>query len=175
MQTLGQKPKLISSFFVYGTEITFYDEFRNNSHYILITKEHTHYLTILDLKLSDSATYYCAISYKQVVNFGNGTTVSVKGSGSDIQASVHQLESETIQPGGSVTLNCTVQIGNCDEDHSVYWFRNIEESQPGLIYIHGNSKDQCMRNPNVTTQMCVHNLSIKDLNASHTGTYYCAV
>uniref|UniRef100_A0A3Q2NXD2 Ig-like domain-containing protein n=1 Tax=Fundulus heteroclitus TaxID=8078 RepID=A0A3Q2NXD2_FUNHE len=175
MQTLGQKPKLISSSFLYGTEVTFYDEFKNNVHYIPDRKEQTHYLTILNLKMSDSATYYCAISYKQIVKFVNGTTVSVKGSGSNIQASIHQLESETVQAGDSVTLNCTVQIGSCDEEHEVYWFRNIEESQPGLIYTHGYRKDQCMRNPNTTSKICVHNLSMKNLNESHTGTYYCAV
>ncbi|XP_027893094.1 uncharacterized protein LOC114156794 [Xiphophorus couchianus] len=175
MQTLGQKPKLMSSVFVYGTEIVFHEEFKNNSHYIIEKKGHLHYLTILDLKMSDSATYYCALSHKQVVHFGKGTTVSVKGPGFNIQASVHQLESETIQPGVSVTLNCTVQIDSCDGEHDVYWFRNTEESQPGLIYTYGSRKDQCMSNSSTKSQTCVHSLSMKNLNASHTGTYYCAV
>uniref|UniRef100_A0A3B3V933 Ig-like domain-containing protein n=1 Tax=Poecilia latipinna TaxID=48699 RepID=A0A3B3V933_9TELE len=147
MQTLGQKPKLMSSMF----------EFKNN------------------LKMSDSATYYCALSYKQVLYFGKGTTVSVKGPGFNIQASVHQLESETIQPGASVTLNCLVQIDSCDGEHNVYWFRNSEESQPGLIYTYGSRKDQCMSNSSTKSQICVHSLSMKNLNASHTATYYCAV
>ncbi|XP_043953871.1 uncharacterized protein LOC122820482 isoform X2 [Gambusia affinis] len=175
LQTLGQKPKLMSSVFVYGTEISFYEEFENNSHYIIEKKGHLHYLTILDLKMSDSATYYCALSYKQVVYFGKGTTVSVKGPGINIQASVHQLESETIQPGVSVTMNCTVQIDSCDGEHNVYWFRNTEESQPGLIYTYGSRKDQCMSNSSTKSQICVHSLTMKNMNASHTGTYYCAV
>ncbi|XP_054914585.1 uncharacterized protein LOC129378302 [Poeciliopsis prolifica] len=175
MQTLGQKPKLMSSIFVYGAEISFYEEFKNNSHYIIEKKGHLYYLTILDLKMSDSATYYCALSYKQVVHFGKGTTVSVKGPGFNIQASVHQLESETIQPGISVTLNCTVEIDSCDGEHNVYWFRNTEESQPGLIYTYGSRKDKCISNSSTKSQVCVHSLSMKNLNESHSGTYYCAV
>uniref|UniRef100_A0A3B3WM34 Ig-like domain-containing protein n=1 Tax=Poecilia mexicana TaxID=48701 RepID=A0A3B3WM34_9TELE len=175
MQTLGQKPKLMSSMFVYGTEVTFYEEFKNSSHYVIEKEEHLHYLTIIDLTMSDSATYYCALSYKQVLYFGKGTTVSVKGPGFNIQASVHQLESETIQPGASVTLNCLVQIDSCDGEHNVYWFRNSEESQPGLIYTYGSRKDQCMSNSSTKSQICVHSLSMKNLNASHTATYYCAV
>uniref|UniRef100_A0A3P9N232 Ig-like domain-containing protein n=1 Tax=Poecilia reticulata TaxID=8081 RepID=A0A3P9N232_POERE len=175
MQTLGQKPKLMSSMFVYGTEITFYEEFKNSSHYVIGKEEHMHYLTIIDLKMSDSATYYCALSYKQVLYFGKGTAVSVKGPGFNIQASVHQLESETIQPGASVTLNCLVQIDSCDGEHNVYWFRNSEESEPGLIYTYGSRKDKCMSNSSTKSQICVHSLSMKNLNASHSGTYYCAV
>ncbi|KAL7375311.1 hypothetical protein ABVT39_015371 [Epinephelus coioides] len=94
----------------------------------------------------------------------------------NVPASVHQSASETIQPGGSVTLNCTVHTGSCDDgEHSVYWFKYSEESHPGLIYSHGGRNDQCERKPDTQTHTCVYNLPMKSLNLSHAGTYYCAV
>uniref|UniRef100_A0A3Q3B1F6 Uncharacterized LOC108244251 n=1 Tax=Kryptolebias marmoratus TaxID=37003 RepID=A0A3Q3B1F6_KRYMA len=172
-QTLGQRPKLIASVFVYSTRTIFYDEFKNNPRFSLARENQRSQLTISDLKVSDSATYYCVLNYAQVVTFAEGTAVSVTDSSSNIQALVHQTASGTIHPGGSVTLNCTVQTGSCDGEHSVYWFRNSEDSHPGLIYSHGGRNDQCERNSNAHT--CVFNLPMKNLNVSHAGTYYCAL
>ncbi|KAI3376597.1 hypothetical protein L3Q82_017031 [Scortum barcoo] len=174
-QTLGQKPRLISSIYVYDSEVTFHDEFKNNFRFTLDTENHNNHLTIKDLQLSDSATYYCGNSQTFILNFAEGTVLSVKGSGLNIPALVHQSASESIQPGGSVTLNCTVHSGTCDGEHSVYWFKQSEESHPGLIYTHGDRNDQCERKPNTQTHTCVYNLPMKDLNVSHAGTYYCAV
>ncbi|XP_028285558.1 uncharacterized protein LOC114451182 [Parambassis ranga] len=101
----------------------------------------------------------------------DGTTVNIKGSGLNIR--VHQPASESIQLGGSVTLNCTVHSGTCDGEHSVYWFRHSEESHPGLIYTNGGRNDQCERN--TQANICVYNLPMKSLNLSHTGIFYCAV
>ncbi|XP_044039128.1 uncharacterized protein LOC122869850 [Siniperca chuatsi] len=174
-QTLGQKPRLISTFFKHDKAGTFTDEFRNNPRFTLETNNGNNHLTISDLHISDSATYYCISCYAYTFEFAEGITVSVKGSGLNIQASVHQSASETIQPGGSVTLNCTVHTGTCDGEHNVYWFRNSEESHPGLMYTHGGRNDQCERKPNTQTNTCVYNLPLKSLNLSHAGTYYCAV
>uniref|UniRef100_A0A3Q3GIQ4 Ig-like domain-containing protein n=1 Tax=Kryptolebias marmoratus TaxID=37003 RepID=A0A3Q3GIQ4_KRYMA len=174
-QTFREKPKLISCVHKYGSKITFYDEFKNSPRFLPDIKQQTHYLTILDLTYSDSATYYCAVNYEKHLSFLEATTVSVTGSGSNIQALVHQSASETVQPGGSVTLNCTVQTGSCDGEHSVYWFRNSEDSHPGLIYTHGGRNDQCERNSNTQTHTCVSKLSLKNLNVSHAGTYYCVI
>ncbi|XP_039677645.1 uncharacterized protein LOC120572416 [Perca fluviatilis] len=172
-QTLGQKPRLISTIYVYGIKITFYNEFKNNSRFRLDTADKN--LTIFDLNISDSATYYCATSNAVVLDFAEGTIINVKGSDLKDPAWVHQSSSESIQPGGSVTLDCTVDTGTCDGEHSVYWFKNSEESQPGLIYTHGGRNDQCERKPNTQTHTCVYKLPMKSLNLSHAGTYYCAV
>ncbi|XP_075942959.1 immunoglobulin kappa light chain-like [Anarhichas minor] len=174
-QTLGQEPKLISSIYVYDAKPSFYHELKNNSRFKLDAENGQNHLTIFDLHISDSATYYCASSTTFVLTFAEGTFVSVKGSGLKIPTSVHQSASETIQPGGSVTLNCTVHTGTCDGQHSVYWFKDSEESHPGLIYTDGGRNDQCERKPNTQTHTCVYNLPMKSLNLSHAGTYYCAV
>ncbi|XP_044196641.1 immunoglobulin kappa light chain-like [Thunnus albacares] len=175
-QTLGQKPRRISTFYKYEVISTFHDEFNNNPRFTLDTEKGKNHLKITDLHISDSATYYCVSSYLNTLEFLEGTTLSVKGSGLNIQASVLQSASESIQPGGSVTLNCTVHTGTCDDgEHSVYWFRDSQESQPGIIYTHGGRNDQCERNSNTQTHTCVYNLPMKGLNLSHAGTYYCAV
>ncbi|XP_067436969.1 immunoglobulin kappa light chain-like [Thunnus thynnus] len=175
-QILGQKPRLISTFQKYEVISTFHDEFKNNPRFTLDTENGKNNLRITDLHISDSATYYCVSSYLNKLEFLEGTTLSVKGSGLNIQALVHQSASESIRPGGSVTLNCTVHTGTCvDGEHSVYWFKNSQESQPGIIYTHGGRNNQCERNSNTQTHTCVYNLPMKSLNLSHAGTYYCAV
>ncbi|XP_032400110.1 uncharacterized protein LOC116707068 isoform X2 [Etheostoma spectabile] len=174
-QTLGQKPKLICTYHRYNVNGIFHDEFKNNSRFTLDMENGQIHLKITDLRFSDSATYYCGSSYTYIFEFSEGTLVNVEGSGLKVPATVHQSASESIQPGGSVTLNCTVHTGTCDGEHSVYWFKKSEESQPGLIYTHGDRTDQCERKPNTQTHTCVYKLPMKSLNLSHAGTYYCAV
>uniref|UniRef100_A0A3B4XW46 Immunoglobulin kappa light chain-like n=1 Tax=Seriola lalandi dorsalis TaxID=1841481 RepID=A0A3B4XW46_SERLL len=174
-QSLGQKPRLISTFYKFKKNGSFHDEFQNNPRFALDTEIGKNHLKISNLRRSDSATYYCASSFSYKFEYAEGITVSVQGSGLNIQVSVHQSGSETIQPGGSVTLNCTVHTGTCDGEHSVYWFKDSEESHPGLIYTHGDRNDQCERKPETHTQTCVYNLPMQRLNLSHAGTYYCAV
>ncbi|XP_060951838.1 uncharacterized protein LOC133028819 [Limanda limanda] len=170
--TPGQKPRIISMTYKLSKDFTLLNEFKDNPRFALETNDVVSRLNISDLQLSDSATYYCLQSNFYVFEFTEGVTVSVKGSGSNIQAVVHQ--SESIQPGGSVTLSCTVHTGTCDGEHSVYWVKNSEEPQPGLIYTHRDRNNQCKKKPDNQT-LCVYNLSMERLNRSHAGTYYCAV
>ncbi|XP_056225470.1 uncharacterized protein LOC130164638 isoform X1 [Seriola aureovittata] len=173
-QTLGQKPKLMSTLYKHNNNGSFTGEF-NNPRFSLDTGNRENNLKISHLQFSDAATYYCVRSNLYEFEFCEGTTVTVQDSGLNIQASVHQSGSETIQPGGSVTLNCTVHTGTCDGEHSVYWFKDSEESHPGLIYTHGGRNDQCERKSNTQPHICDYNLPMQSLNLPHAGTYYCAV
>ncbi|XP_047451212.1 uncharacterized protein LOC125014221 [Mugil cephalus] len=173
-QTLGQKLKLISSFYIHHKSRTFHDEFENNSRFTLETGNDKNHLSISDLRISDSATYYCASSSLLILEFAEGVTVSVKGSGFNINTSI-QSSSEIVQLGDSVTLNCIVHTGTCDGEHRVYWFKDSEESHPGLIYTHGGRNDQCGRKNNTKTHTCFYNLPMENLDQSHNGIYYCAV
>ena len=172
-QTPGQKPRIISMTYKFSQVFHLLNEFKDNRRFTVETNDVVSHLNISDLQLSDSATYYCLKGIVYLYEFMESITVSVKGSGSNIQAVVHQ--SESIQPGGSVTLSCTVHTGTCDGEHSVYWVKNSEEPQPGLIYTHGDRNDQCERKPDTQTHTCVYNLSMERLKRSHAGTYYCAV
>ncbi|XP_060886913.1 uncharacterized protein LOC132958222 isoform X2 [Labrus mixtus] len=169
-QTIGDKLRLVSEFYKYGG--SYHSEFKDNPRFTLDAENGKNLLTISDLNMSDSATYYCISCNYCKLDILETVIVSVKGPGVNIPAVVHQTASETIEPGGSVTLNCTVHPGTCDGEHSVYWFRN---SHPGFIYTHGGKNDQCVRKANSQTNTCIYNLPMKNLHVSNIGTYYCAV
>uniref|UniRef100_A0A3P9I9C4 Ig-like domain-containing protein n=1 Tax=Oryzias latipes TaxID=8090 RepID=A0A3P9I9C4_ORYLA len=172
---LGRKPKLIAYFTKYETPLQISHEYQNNPRFTLKSSEQSSNLTISDLKPSDSTTYFCISDHQTYLFFKSAFTLDVKGSGLTIQASVDQSSSENIHAGDSVTLNCTVHTGSCDEEHRVYWFKDSEDSHPGLIYTHGGRNDQCERKNNTQTHSCVYELPIKNLTESHAGIYYCAV
>ncbi|XP_061565767.1 uncharacterized protein LOC133420182 isoform X2 [Cololabis saira] len=182
MQPLGEKPKLISTFYDYGMVTTFHDKFNNNSRFSLDTKNDKHHLTISDLTYSDSATYYCAISSEAVLIFGDGATVSVKGSGFNLQVLVHQSAPQIMQTGDSpwLPLNCAVHsiAVKCDgkqNKHTLYRFKDSEDVHPAYIYAHGENNDQGERKSNKESQSCAYNLPNMNLTLSDPGTIYCAV
>uniref|UniRef100_A0A3P9L5V9 Ig-like domain-containing protein n=1 Tax=Oryzias latipes TaxID=8090 RepID=A0A3P9L5V9_ORYLA len=174
-QSLGRKPELLSSSYVHSPEVTFFDEFKNNSRFRLDTENQNYHLKIFKLQFSDSATYNCISSDTYTLTYLGSFSVLVMDRSSHIQTSVSQSSSENIHAGDSVTLNCTVHTGSCDEEHRVYWFKDSEDSHPGLIYTHGGRNDQCERKNNTQTHSCVYELHIKNLTESHAGIYYCAV
>uniref|UniRef100_A0A3Q2TPR2 Immunoglobulin kappa light chain-like n=1 Tax=Fundulus heteroclitus TaxID=8078 RepID=A0A3Q2TPR2_FUNHE len=174
-QTLGQQPKLIASIYKYGDGPIFYHEFQNNSRFSFPKEDQTNHLIISNLRISDSATYFCGMSNAEFVTFGEGTVVSVKSSGSNVKALIHHMAPTSIQPGGSGTLNCTVQTGTCGVEHTFYWFKDSDRFQTGFIYTTESGSEQCERNSNTQTRACVYNLPVNNLTVSDAGTYYCAV
>uniref|UniRef100_A0A3B3CHR2 Ig-like domain-containing protein n=1 Tax=Oryzias melastigma TaxID=30732 RepID=A0A3B3CHR2_ORYME len=173
-QPLGQKPQLVSIFFDYKKNASFADAFKNDPRFELETNKGINHLKISNVKMSDSATYYCISLHAYALTFLEGYSLLVKNSSSYIQTSVDQSSSENIHPGDSVTLNCTVHTGSCDGEHRVYWFKDSEDSHPGLIYTDGGRNDQCERK-NTKTHTCNYDLTMKNLTESHAGIYYCAV
>ncbi|KAJ8337703.1 hypothetical protein SKAU_G00366690 [Synaphobranchus kaupii] len=146
---------------------------------------------LINVDLSDSGLYVCGKMPQDYLIFDKATLVEVEGlrlhtakpdiEGSEPQSRtvvLQQPESESVQPGDSVTLQCTVHTETCAGEHSVYWFRQGSgESPPGIIYTHGNRSDECQRSSGAVspTQSCVYNFPKRNLSLSDAGTYYCAV
>ncbi|XP_029530271.2 uncharacterized protein LOC115138022 [Oncorhynchus nerka] len=177
-QSFGNIPQLISTIYKYDRNATFYHEFKNNPRFSVEGGQGKNHLMIADVELSDTGTYYCGSAFGNNVEFGQGVILIIKGSGSRNMPVIHQSVSESIQPGDSVTLNCTIHTETCAGEHSVYWFRHGSgKSHPGIIYTHGDRSDQCEKIPEAgsPTQSCVYNLPKRNLSLSDAGTYYCAV
>ncbi|KAM6894191.1 uncharacterized protein PEZ65_021871 [Lycodopsis pacificus] len=173
-QVAGEQPQIISSFYKHSPDSNnFYNQFKDNKRFSVHTDAGFYHLNISNVQDSDSAMYYCGHINIAVTEFENGTFLVLKESSR--RSFLRQPASDSVKPGGSVTLNCTVHTGTCDGQHSVYWFKDSEASDPGLIYTDGGRNDQCERKPNTQTHTCVYNLPMKSLNLSHAGTYYCAV
>uniref|UniRef100_A0A4W5PCY1 Ig-like domain-containing protein n=1 Tax=Hucho hucho TaxID=62062 RepID=A0A4W5PCY1_9TELE len=179
-QSLGQKPLHITSSLYVGEESyhsnNFIEDFTETKHLGLRRGDYSCNLTISKTEPGDSATYYCSTTAIYEQTFGEGTVLIVKTASSNIV--LQQPVSESVQPGDSVTLNCTIRTETCVGGHSVYWFRHGSgESRPGIIYTHGDRSDQCEKSPEAgsPTQSCVYNLPKRNLSPSDAGTYYCAV
>ncbi|XP_045067711.1 uncharacterized protein LOC121554585 isoform X1 [Coregonus clupeaformis] len=181
-QIVGQKPLLMASSY-YRTQKAFYynnftKDFNETKRLSVKRGVDSCNLTISKTESGDSATYYCGAMEVGEVKFGEGTFLIVKDSGSKSMSVIQQPVSESVQPGDSVTLNCTIHTETCAGEHSVYWFRHGSgESRPGIIYNNGDRSDQCEKNPEAgsPTQSCVYNLLKRNLSLSDAGTYYCAV
>lgn len=160
--TLGQKLRLISTFYKHTMGGTMAREYNNDPRFSLEAKKGVFHLTISDLHTSDSATYYCTRCISHKLEFGTGATVSVKGS-------VHSLVSSTVLPAGFDALNCTIHTKAYDGELSVYWF---SESHPGIVYSVGGRDGQVEKKPETQTRSCVYSLPTE--NVAHAGTS-CAV
>ncbi|XP_046905187.1 uncharacterized protein LOC124487146 isoform X2 [Hypomesus transpacificus] len=177
-QTLGDKPQLVSIMYKYEEKARLHNEFKDDPRFSVQCDEGTNHLTISDVQPSDSAMYFCSKTSVNTLEFADGVFLNVKGPDSNTKEVIQQPVSESIQPGDSVTLNCTIQTGNCAGEHSVYWFKHGSgESRPGILYSHGGRSDQCDMSPETgsPTQSCVYNLPKRNLSLSDAGTYYCAV
>ncbi|XP_040925811.2 uncharacterized protein LOC114851333 isoform X2 [Betta splendens] len=174
-QTLGGKPEVVSKFYKHEKNATLMGPFKSDPRFQVDMSAGKKHLKISSVQSSDSATYFCVGGYSYLFEFVESVFLAVVHSGSNAPALVHQSVSGSIQPGGSVTLNCTVQTWTCDGQHSVYWFKDSGEARPGIIYTHGDRNDQCERTPDTQTHTCVYKVQIKHVDRSHAGTYYCAV
>ncbi|KAJ8008364.1 hypothetical protein DPEC_G00104060 [Dallia pectoralis] len=180
-QPLGDRLQLISSIYVFNpSEAVLYNEFMDDKRFSVEGGQGRNHLTISDVKLSDSATYVCGGGHSNMIVFRQGAILHVKAFSPD-SGSIYVLQqpvSESVQPGDSVTLNCTINTETCAGEHSVYWFRHGSgQSHPGIIYTHGDRSGQCKNSTETgsPTQSCVYNLPKRNLSLSDAGTYYCAV
>uniref|UniRef100_A0A4W5JEF4 Ig-like domain-containing protein n=1 Tax=Hucho hucho TaxID=62062 RepID=A0A4W5JEF4_9TELE len=177
-QRFGNIPQLISTMYKYDRNATFYHEFKDNPRFSVEGGQGKNNLMIADVELSDSGTYYCGSIFSVNMRDEIGLLAFLSGSDSRNMTILQQPVSESVQPGDSVTLNCTIHTETCAGVHSVYWFRHGSgESRPGVIYTHGDRSDHCEKSPvaGSPTQSCVYNLPKRNLSLSDAGTYYCAV
>ncbi|KAG9274118.1 hypothetical protein AMEX_G10992, partial [Astyanax mexicanus] len=161
-QTPGEKPLLIASAFRSSAAV-YHNGFHKSGHFIAVTEKSTFTLNISNTEASDSATYFCAVAYFTDIALSDCTVLVLK---------------DPVQLGGDTTLQCSILTDNSAGDHSVYWFRHGSgESDPGIIFTHGNRSDQCKKSSETVspTQSCIYKLPKNNLRLSDAGTYYCAV
>ncbi|XP_047464257.1 uncharacterized protein LOC125022037 [Mugil cephalus] len=169
-QRFGSRPELLSIIYKYDEPSKVFQWLEMNPRFSVERKEGTNHLYISDIHFSDSATYYCGSSHSNMVEFGEGVFLSVEGQNN--QEAVQEPVTETVQPGSSVTFNCTVHSGTCDGEHRVYWFRH--GSHQGILHTHSGHCEPVSA-PESPSQRCVYHLQKTNLRASDAGIYYCAV
>uniref|UniRef100_A0A8C9V5S7 Novel immune-type receptor 9 n=1 Tax=Scleropages formosus TaxID=113540 RepID=A0A8C9V5S7_SCLFO len=167
-QLVGHPPQCILSLYVHSSDPVFYGEFEKDRRFILQKNQTSMGLTILNAKATDAGHYYC-LHFCSLIVTGTETTN---------RYFTENLVLDAVNPGDSVTLQCTVDSETCAGEHSVYWFRHGSgESLPGLIYTHGKRSDECEKSPEAgsPTHGCVYSLPKRNLSRSDAGIYYCAV
>ncbi|XP_056317080.1 novel immune-type receptor 1c [Danio aesculapii] len=135
-------------------------------------------LTILKTKPSDSATYYCAVSAYQTIGMGSATRLLVKDAAADRKTTLHQSLIDTVDPGDSVNLQCSIFTESCAENHSVYWFKQSSGHPERVLYSKGERNGPCKNRTVRTetqTQSCIYSLHKNNISHSDSGIYYCAV
>lgn len=77
-QKLGGKPRVIATSYQLQ-DARFYNEFDKNVRFAVQPGPLSFNLSITDVAFTDSATYYCAVTFLYDITFGQGTIVIVKG------------------------------------------------------------------------------------------------
>ncbi|XP_041820974.1 uncharacterized protein LOC121626493 [Chelmon rostratus] len=174
-QVAGERPQIISSFYKHSPDTnSFHNQFKGDKRFSVHAGRGFYHLNISNVQSSDSAAYYCGQISVTVTEFNNGIFLVVKASSR--KSFPLQPESESVQPGGSVSLNCTVHTGTSDGEPSVYWFKkDARNSHVGITHVHTHSSGRCVKSPDFPAQGCVCSLSKRNVSLSDAGTYFCAV
>ncbi|XP_059211102.1 uncharacterized protein LOC131989786 [Centropristis striata] len=170
-QSLGGKPLIISTRMRLNTEASIFPAFKER--FQVLAREGINDLMIKNLRPSDSATYYCGSLEFNAIEFGQGAFLHVKASLSNIHAVVHQPTLQPLRLGESVNLSCTAYAESCAREQSLYWFRH-GAAQPVVMY---HSAGECIQLSNGQSHMknCTLNLTLKSVDATDAGMYYCAL
>ncbi|KAG7240111.1 hypothetical protein INR49_027965, partial [Caranx melampygus] len=78
-QTIGGRPELLSTIYKYDNPTKIFHSLEENPRFKVQLKEGINHLHISDVHLSDSATYFCGSSHTNMVEFGEGVLLSIKG------------------------------------------------------------------------------------------------
>ncbi|KAK9972272.1 hypothetical protein ABG768_025593 [Culter alburnus] len=178
-QVTGEEPRLIASSLLQSSESQFHNEFDRN-HFEVLRETDNFNLKIVNTVQSDSGTYYCAVSFANNIEFGNGTLLVIKGAETSKPTHLQPPKFELVESEVNVPLQCSIQnqLVSGEGEHRFYWFRHGSgESPSGSIYIHGNTSHQCVKSSEADclSPTCVYNLPKKTFSSSEKGTYFCAL
>ncbi|XP_066537412.1 fibroblast growth factor receptor 4-like [Hoplias malabaricus] len=176
-QTPGERPLLIASA-LHSKAVNYYNNFNKTGRFKVIREKSSFNLSITNTGPTDSATYFCVVSHYIHTELSDCTVVVLKGSSSSLYTVLQTPVLDSVEVGGSTTLQCSILTDASAGEHSVYWLRHgSAESPPGIIYTHGDTNSQCSRSSETDspTQNCVYKLPKTNLSLSDAGTYYCAV
>ncbi|XP_066536315.1 uncharacterized protein [Hoplias malabaricus] len=173
--TPGERTLLIVS---HTSTLQYHNDFNKSSRFKALKQQGSFNLNITNAEPSDSATYYCATSGYRGIFLSDCTVAVLNGSSSSLYTVLQTPGLDSVEVGGSTTLQCSVFTDASAGEHSVYWLRHGSgESPPGVIYTHGDTNSQCSRSSETDspTQSCVYKLPKTNLRLSDAGIYYCAV
>ncbi|XP_073692494.1 uncharacterized protein [Garra rufa] len=173
-QTAEEKSLQIVSLYL-NQQPKWNEDFKKTNRFNVIIGDDHFNLTILKTKPSDSATYYCVVSSYYIIGMGAGTTLLVRDGAKNRRTTLQQSLIDTLHPGDSVSLQCSIFSESCAGEHSVYWFRQSSEESQGIIYTKGQRNGQCENTTESKMQSCVYNLFKSNISQSDAGMYYCAV
>ncbi|XP_073676321.1 novel immune-type receptor 13 [Garra rufa] len=170
-QTSGQQPQAVAMVQKLVKTAHFFDNFKSSRFSIESGAEKCH-LTISNVTPSDEAVYYCGWR-KYETYFAGGTYLALKGSQNNPHESLVSVlqhpESEPVQFGDPVTLQCSVLYEHNTTDIRMFWFRSDSgKAVPEIIY----TPNQCESN---SSRSCTFRMSKNISSQMDTGTYYCAV
>lgn len=168
LQKLGGKPLVIATRMKQG-QASLNDEYKARFH-VTHGKDINH-LTISSLLQSDSAMYYCGIMEFNAIEFGQGAFLHVRTSLPSDPLAVRQPELVQLPLGHSLNLSCYTHTKECNEEHNMFWFKH-SAGKPAIIY---QNVGHCMNEFRSGTRNCTSYFSIKSVNSSDAGRYYCAL
>ncbi|CAK6973020.1 immunoglobulin kappa light chain-like [Scomber scombrus] len=154
---------------------TFGNQFRQR--YAMKSNSTSSYLSIPATTWEDVGTYYCGEMSLNNILIGEGTFLMLKGAKMISDRVVQKPVSQSVQPGNSVTLSCSVHTDRCPAEHThVLWLKNSDNSAPEMIYSSGNKNDTCKKTETGSGEAtCVYHLVMRNLSSDDAGTYLCAV